>query len=218
MPAERRHSRAGRNPRDRHSCIPSPVIPAQAGTAPLLSRHSCAPPPSFLRRQEPAPPPPPSFLRPSPVIPAQAGTTQAGTTHHAPTPHAPSPSPPSPIHPSPLPGGRLGGGWEATSGPQPPSPPRSPIRPFLRRQEHAPHTYPHAPRTTPLHLLPFPNSSLPPSRGEARWGVESTERTPTALNHPDRRPRRPPPATPAPPHRHSCAGRNAAQPRATCRS
>ncbi len=52
-----------------------------------LSRHSCAgrnlrPPPSFLRRQEPARLPP---------------------VHHL---------PPSPIHPSPLLGGRLGGGWE----------------------------------------------------------------------------------------------------------
>ncbi len=31
---------------------------------------------------------------------------------------------------------------------------------------------------------PFPNSSLPPSRGEVRWGVEGCERLPTALLHP----------------------------------
>ena len=65
----------------------TPQSPAPRPDRPRLSpfRHSCAPLPSFLRRQEPAPPllrhpctPPPSFLRPSSVIPAQAGTTEGG--------------------------------------------------------------------------------------------------------------------------------------------
>ena len=42
---------------------------------------------------------------------------------------------------------------------------------FLRRQEP---TSPHLPS-------PFPNSSLPPSRGEVRWGVRGNARLPTAL-------------------------------------
>ena len=44
-----------------------------------------------------------------------------------------------------------------------------PIPSFLRRQE------PPAPTPTPA---PFPNSSLPPSRGEARWGVGRCEQAP----------------------------------------
>ena len=46
--------------------------------------------------------------------------------------------------------------------------------------------YPH-----PAH--PFPNSSLPPFRGEVRWGVGGSEPAPPALLHPDRL------------SRHSCA-------------
>ncbi len=74
-------------------------------------------PPSFLRRQEPAPPHP-SF--PPPNRHSCAGRNRA-TTH----PHLTSPL--SPIHPSPLPGGRLGGGWDAASERQPPSTTRSPL-------------------------------------------------------------------------------------------
>ncbi len=154
--------------------IAPPTIPAHSPPSPPTLRHSCAPtvillrphrhscaPPSFLRRQEPT------------------------------SPHLPSP-PPSPIHPSPLPGGRLGGGCEATRVCQPLSPtPRSPLPlfphlsrrsrapsvipapfpPFLRRQEPTPTTTPN----------PFPNSSLPPGRGEVRWGVRGNARLPTAL-------------------------------------
>ena len=56
---------------------------------------------------------------------------------------------------------------------------------FLRRQEwecaHA-----HA-RTK---HLPQENSSLPPGRGEVRWGVRRTESAPAARQHPDRLSRR----------------------------
>ena len=71
---------------------PSPVIPA------LLSRHSHAPLPSFLRRQEPTR--------------AKRSITPVLTAGIPPIPPPPTPSP---IHPSPLPGGRLGGGWDAAS-------------------------------------------------------------------------------------------------------
>ena len=143
--------------------IHTPVIPAQAGTR--------APPPSFLRRQEPALPLrhscagrnprtlSPSFPRSPSVIPAQAGT------------RAPPPS-------------------------------------FLRRQEPAlplrhscagrnPRTlspsFPRSPSVIPAQAgttHPFPNSSLPPFRGEVRWGVGGPERPPAAESgnpHPPRR-------------------------------
>ena len=85
----------------------------------------------------------------------------------------------------------------------PPSFPR-PLPSFLRRQEP----------TAPQHSFPapIPNSSLPPSRGEVRWGVRGREPPPAA---------EPPPAPPerihasvipAPPPRHSCAGRNPPHP------
>ena len=70
----------------RRSSPPPLSCPCRRYTSPSFPRphrHSCAPPPSFLRRQEPRP------SRPTP--------------------------PPPLIHPSPLPGGRLGGGWGATS-------------------------------------------------------------------------------------------------------
>ncbi len=133
-----------------HPVIPAPpptVIPAQAGTRATPpsfrppSRHSCAPPPSFLRRQEPP---------------------------HPRTTHTPIPSFPRP----------------------PPS--------FLRRQE-PPHPRTHPP--TP----PLPNSSLPPFRGEARWGVGGHEPAPQFVSPPI------PPAAPTPhlrrarPFRHFCA-------------
>ena len=40
----------------------------------------------------------------------------------------------------------------------------------------------HAP--APAHSLPSPNASLPPSRGEVRWGVGGPARPPAALHHP----------------------------------
>ncbi len=71
--------------------------------------------------------------------------------------------------------------------------------------------------THPRDTTPFPNSSLPPSRGEVRWGVGGPERAPpsvcTTLSPPHPLPH---PAIPAPSLRHSCAGRNhAAHPTTT---
>ena len=97
-----------------------------------------------------------------------------------------------------------------------PAPPPS----FLRRQEPAPAgTHHHHPTS------PIPNSSLPPSRGEVRWGVECCEPPPRPYT--PRSPTRAPlrhscaptviPAQAGNPrpsrhsrahHRHSCAGRN----------
>ena len=100
---------------------------------------------------------------------------------------------------------------------------------FLRRQEPA------HPNT-----LSSSNSSLPPSRGEVRWGVRGNERLPTTLPYtsiaspvlprpspsfpaplsvipasPSVLPA-PPSVIPAPPYRHSCAGRNRAPFRHSC--
>ena len=87
-------------------------------------------------------------------------------------------------------------GWEEVRwGAPPPS--------FLRRQE--PTRHPPTPSSPPL----FPNSSLPPSRGEVRWGVGGIERLPTALQHSNRFFRHS-----CAPHRHSCAGRNPGVPSA----
>ncbi len=176
----------------------------------------------------------------------------------------------SPIHPSPLPGGRLGGGWNAASqhrsraapriaraASAPPFPPSLAIPPpplflslaiplspsflrplpsFLRRQERALTAgIPPSPRPTL-----FPNSSLPPSRGEVRWGVERRKPAPQSRHAPIARvafrstipalPRRSSPSVvplsrhssfsviPARPFRHSCVGRNARSPRASRRA
>ena len=87
---------------------------------------------------------------------------------------------------------------------------------FLRRQE--PRLYPH-PRAPPPQFTPplfqgrVPNSSLPPPRGEVRWGVGGHARATAVFQHPNRPPElasattRPPRHFCAPP-RHSCAGRN----------
>ncbi len=54
------------------------------------------------------------------------------------------------------------------------------------------HDYATGDPTTPA--PPFPNSSLPPSRGEVRWGVESTEHTTNPpFDHPDNQPSYNPP-------------------------
>ena len=96
------------------------------------------------------------------------------------------------------------------------------------KTSHSPPSFPRPPsrhscagRNPPSHL-PSPNSSLPPLRGEVRWGVGGNERLPTARLTP----RSPTPSAPlrhtrapsrhscAPsrhscaPSRHSCAGRN----------
>ena len=170
----------------------------------------CGPGASFLRRQEPA-----------------------RARHHF---------TPLPIHPSPLLGGRLGGGCGAPSDHQRSFAPRrqppqraSPPPPFLRLSTAArisstvipapPHSVIPAPpivipaqtgtcpRPPPLHLSP--NSSLPPFRGEARWGVRRTERPPAIVRAapPTAAARVSPTGIPVPPHRrsahlinrHSCA-------------
>ncbi len=153
--------------------IPRPLAPS---VTPVPLSVIPAPPPSFLRRQEPTHP----------------------RIHTSPTP--------SPIHPSPLPGGRLGGGWKPASvyqrpsgrlhssrarshfrRPCAPSVNSSPPRPLRHtcaplRHSCAPSVIPaqagtHA-STHPHIPYPFPNSSLPPSRGEVRWGVEASEPAP----------------------------------------
>ncbi len=185
----------------------------------------------------------PSPLRPLSVIPAQAGTN-APTQHPSPhsSLHLTRTLPPSPIHPSPLPGGRLGGGWEAANQHQPHATPpaRTPPTP---RPPSSPRALPVIPAQAGTHaptpstpLTPLPNSSLPPSRGEARWGVGGREPAPTPRHAANTHPTNPTPrrqhaphqpsasVIPAPPHRHplrplnrhplrppsrhSCAGRN----------
>ena len=68
----------------------------------------------------------------------------------------------------------------------------------------------------PTHLTPsphpFPNSSLPPSRGEVRWWVRSPEQAQKQLRAPNRHIAHTSTVIPAP-LRHSCAGRN---PRGGC--
>ncbi len=168
------------------------------------------PPPSFLR-------PPPSFLRPSPVIPAplsvipaQAGTQTlhtpalrrgypaAPTTHSTPTP--------SPIQPSPLPGGRLGGGWNATSYHARRTAPRSPmphlrrtraLPPFLHPLRHSCASLPSFLRPSPSFLRPSPSFLRPPPsflrRQEPRPSTPPRSAAPTTHPTPT-----PPPIHPSP--------------------
>ena len=177
----------GTKPRAGAPIAPHPDRPCPTSVAPALSvTHA-----------------PPSFLRPH--------------RHSCAVRNPPTPTPsPSPIHPSPLPGGRLGGGTKPRAGApiaphpiahaSPPSRPHSPshtpppsfLRPlpsFLRRQEP----------THPSVLL-LPNSSLPPSRGEVRWGVGRPEPPPPALQAPIAHASHSPSSLH--PLRHSCAGRN----------
>ena len=187
----------------RHSYAPIRHTPSPFRHSRTPPRHSRAPQSSFLRRQEPT---------------------------LCPHPHAPS----SPIHPSPLPGGRLGGGWKAASQHHQsrPAPIAHAALPPHQRSPSYPHplrTFPRPPIVipAPLPVIPaqagtthptplFPNSSLPPSRGEVRWGVECREPAhqsrPTPITHatPPPHPRfsvipPSPPYIPTPPNRHSCA-------------
>ena len=129
------------------------------------------------------------FYAPS-VIPAQAGT-QPHTPPHPSSPIHPSPSQraSAPIHPSPLPGGRLGGGWAPASVWQPLATTSitPPCLPYLRplRHTYAPSVIPAQAGTKPTHTSAplFPNSSLPPKRGEARWGVGAHECAAAARHH-----------------------------------
>ncbi len=139
------------------SVIPAPptVIPAQAGTPPA----------------------------PDSVIPAQAGTTPfpnsslpssrgearwgVGGTEHttAPVPVTPTPAPATPAPPTVIP---------AQAGTTPAPAPTTPAPPTVIPAQAGTHPAHASPPTPPT---PFPNSSLPPSRGEARWGVGRTEHT-----------------------------------------
>ena len=182
-------------PRANHTAPQSP--------APLPQPSSPPPPPyprspsSFLRRQEPKR----THPFPNSSLPPLRGEVRWGVrrcepahqSHRAPIARTAPPNrhPRAPI---------------ARTAPPPPYP-RSPSS-FLRRQE---------PKRTHL----FPNSSLPPLRGEVRWGVRRREpRTNhTAPQSPAPLPSTaiPAPQSPAPlppnrhtraPFRHSCAGRN----------
>ena len=153
---------------------------------------------------------PPSFPRPLPSLLHRQEPT-------APLPPSPRPLPsflrrqeptaPLPSFPRPLPVIPAQAGTRATST-------VAPHPQFIPPTPHPPH--------------PLPNSSLPPSRGEVRWGVGGREPPPAAEPPPapsGAHPRLRHPCTPLPsflrrqeptaclpsflrPLRHSCAGRN----------
>ena len=156
------------------------------------SRHTPTPSPSYPRA-------PLVIPAPFPVIPAQAGT------------HA-LPTPPRPLFPnSSLPPSRGEVRWGVEG--REPAPPTAPHPDHPRRTHAAPmphqrspsyplslrHSYSSLPSFLPpfsvipaqagtTHPAPlFPNSSLPPSRGEVRWGVEGREPAhqsrPTPITH-----------------------------------
>ena len=192
-------------------------------SATLPLHHSCAPSP--MERH------------PNSSLPPSRGEVRWGVRRHAPAhqshpaPDRPCrtsiiPAPPpqwsgAPIHPSPLPGGRLGGGCDATRRRTNRARPDRLCRPSA--------TLPLRHSCAPSPMERRPNSSLPPLRGEVRWGVRRHEPahqsrwtlitpapiTPAApaSSHPLRHSCALP-VTPAPsppllrPPRHSCAGRN----------
>ena len=144
----------GGTPRAATTARPRHPKPCPSFPTPLF-RHSCAPLPSFLRRQEPtqAPTLPPQFIPP----PFQGGGEVGGGTPRAATNRPPAVSQALPVISAPL------------------------------------FRHSCAGRNPPRHPLLLPNSSLPPSRGEVRWGV----------GHPEPPP---PPARGIPSlARHSCA-------------
>ena len=216
--------------------------------------------PTTPKKNKPRTPPPPTAtshpLRhsrtphsvipaPPPVIPAQAGT------------HPPQHPPLFPN--SSLPPGRGEVRWGVGGNERPPavvSRPNRPLHTLCRpcrptaipahppRHSRTPHSVIPAPPPVipaqagthpPQHSPLFPNSSLPPKRGEVRWGVGGNKRPPTVVSCPNRplhtpcRPCRPsdipahpprhscppPPSFPHAPFRHSCAGRNPPTPTPT---
>ena len=165
----------GGTPRASKAIVRAPIAPF---------RHSCAPLPSFLRRQEPAPPIHRSCLRRNDGVGAGKNlpTPNAPTHPNAPNQHPPTNSPKK-IHPSPLPGGRLGGGWEAAS--------------VYRRVSgrHALSVIPAQAGTHPPPPFPLP-SFLRPSPVIPASPLSSFLRR----------------QEPRPPIRHSCAGRNRVPP------
>ncbi len=208
-------------PSDHQSSCHAPIVHA-APIIPAPLSVTRAPPPSFLR-PSPSPPAPHRHSCAPSVIPAQAGTPRA---------HA-SPLPPSrgevrwgvggnerppvfvsrsnrPRHPH-----------HSRAPLRHPRPPPSPPPPTViaARNRHScaqpsflpppPHRHSCAGRNPRAHappLSPFPNSYLPPSRGEVRWGVGGPERPPAIVHAP------PPPYAPQHPDgppalRGSAAGR-----------
>ena len=145
-----RHTRAP----VRHTRAPS-VIPAPPSVIPAPPSVIPAPPPSFLRRQEP---PANTHRSPNSSLPPSKGEVRWGVgvpsrPHRSCAPRSPTPRP-------------LRHSCTPSVIPAPPSviPAPSPSYPrphpsFLRRQE------------PPANIHRSPNSSLPPGRGEVRWGV-----------------------------------------------
>ena len=180
---------------------PRTKVVAASSSHPLSHQRRRAPPNPLATPPPPLLHPPPSFLRPPPVIPAQAGTTSRA---RQPTPTPPPPNLPpergevrwgveardhaqSLLRPAPVIHAATSAGAHQTP---PATPPPSFLRPppsFLRRQE---------PRRAPANPPPnpFPNSSLPPLRGEVRWGVEARDRARSLLR----------PISSRPPSRWSC--------------
>ena len=229
---------------------PRPPAPQLAPTSrrhtqllphPPPTRHPPSPiHPSKNTHTPHTPPPPP--IHPSPLLGGRLGGGWEATTHHhppSPTPRAPPPPVPSflrrqePPRPPPRHSCAPRSVIPAQAGTRTPPIPSSlrPPLPVIPAQAgtRTPHP-PLSPHAHPHPTTPFPNSSLPPFRGEARWGVGGNDPPPPTLSH---TPRTPPPrsvipaqagtrATPspspsrhscAPPFRHSCAGRNPHTPR-----
>ncbi len=146
--------------------------------------------PSFLRRQEPArlPPTPPSPIHPSPLLGGRlGGGWEAPSVHQRPSGRPPS-LPPSLLFRhschslSVIPA--LAGTVGAARVPAYAGMTRGDAGMTGRAQAgtHHPSAHnQHAPSQ-----LPQENSSLPPFRGEVRWGVGGTEPAPAALLRPDR--------------------------------
>ena len=182
--------------------IPAPpsVIPAQAGTthptpSPSSPIQSLPPFRGEVRwgvgshepthHARPAPIPTPRLRRPRPLrqpahfrhscVGRNPGDLQRPRSsrvschaHHPANTHAPSP-----IHPSPFPGGRLGGGWAATSQRTQRAPPQSRRHPSV------------APAPT---VIPAPLSVIPAqagtTRGERRNDGKSTNPNPRQFPNP----------------------------------
>ncbi len=158
------------HPPPRHSCAPT-VIPAQAGTAqpphPYSPRHPT--------------PTPPSPIHPSPLLGGRlGGGWEAPSVHQRPSNRATTPTPPKRIHTPATPA------QAGTTHPHPviPAPP-SVIPAQAGTSAGRNRATPTSLLTPPPHTHPpFPNSSLPPFRGEVRWGVRGTERPPATEQPP----------------------------------
>ena len=175
--------------------IPAPliVIPAQAGTRATAHRRATPPrrhplSPSFLRRQEPAQPPTPLPQRTKQLpqenssLPPFRGEARRGVGSIERLPAVfRRPPPPSFLR-------RQEPARPPTVAP-PPSflrPLSSSLRPLIRHSCAGRNPHPPTPLPQRTKQLPQENSSLPPFRGEARWGVGGAERPPAALRHPHR--------------------------------